>query len=184
MRFQVSFRCLKFRRRAEAEVGDFKIGQHLRFVGFIEVFDDFGVYHNEVIHDEIRDEGVHDLAVINNVEGFLLGKLEFSLGEFDAEGPLIGFFTESRAYHGGDFHRGTDDRAGEVLMKQLRFEVPGDLKRSVGEIIFTHKSSVLSVSSVPFASGCLRCAPAVARQFSGNLTRTGQLRSGIAGGFE
>lgn len=102
------------------ETGDVEVAEHLGEVAVVEAGDNLGINDDEVIDDEVRNQGADVLAVVTDDEFPLNIALQALFGEFDDEGAFIELFI--KAWLEGEEHLvgGADDLFGEFVQVHMK----------------------------------------------------------------
>ena len=98
------------------EAGDVEVAKHLGEMAFVEGGDDLGIDDDEIIDNEVGDQGTDVLAVVTDEEFPLHLTAQPLFGEFNHQGPLVKLFIQTGLEGVEDLHGGTDDDFGEFFV--------------------------------------------------------------------
>ena len=95
--------------KANAEASDLEVADHLGDVSVVECIDDFGIYDDGMIDDQIWDEVSDGAFFVEDSMHFLLLKKGTKISKLDAQGILVKFFIQTVPEFTMNFHRRTND---------------------------------------------------------------------------
>lgn len=103
-------------KQGEVEAGYCEIACHLGEMGISESGDDFGVYDDGLVDDEVGDERADQLGLVVNLKDFLLVDAMAAFGQLDGQGVLMELFVEAGLQGVEHFHRRADDVFAEFFV--------------------------------------------------------------------
>ena len=100
----------------DAEGCDPEIVQHLTALMVGDAIDDFGVYDNGVLHDQIGHKLRNPLTLVHHREPPLLITPDATEPELDDQGVLVGMFVQTVSNPAQNLDRAADDRVHKLTV--------------------------------------------------------------------
>jgi hypothetical protein len=123
--FDLKFGMLEIDEKAEIEAGNVEIAENLCNVSLGECLNHLEIHDDLGLNDQIRDQITDVMGFVADGEDSLLLEMDGSLGKFDADGPLVQSFVQSRAHLGMDGRSCTYNPSGKFGMR-----IQGGVERS------------------------------------------------------